>query len=73
MDIMLEEILHVFVKIYSFIVLSKTMSNFSVYGWLSPSHTFKQFHKTRQGNLHCKRILSLQNPPLYKPPERHMN
>ena len=30
MDIMLEEIIHVFVKIYSFIVLSKTMSNFSV-------------------------------------------
>ena len=30
MDIMLEEIIHVFVKIYSVIVLSKTMSNFSV-------------------------------------------
>ena len=30
MDIVLEEIIHVFVEIYSFIVLSKTMSTFSV-------------------------------------------
>ena len=68
MDIKAKEIIHVFIKIQGFIVLSITMSEFSIYDMFSPSPTFKGFHKTRQGKPHLKQTLPWQNAPLKKPP-----
>jgi len=68
MDIKAKEIIHVFIKIQGFIVLSITMSEFSIYARFSKSPTFKGIHKTRQGKPHLKQTLPWQNAPLKKPP-----
>ena len=72
MDITLEEIVHVFIKIYGLIVLSKTMSNFSVL-WLSPSHEIEQFHKTRRVTSILNKTTPCKIHLFKNTPERQMD